>query len=155
VKTGLKVVGVILLLIVASIGIKMCAFPMAAIKNGLDTPREINNAVMNAENAMHNYEWFKQQEADIRRLVKQETNHISTLERFKEMLPGNRSDWDREDKAEYGRLSANITAQKDMVNKAMEDYNAASSMVTKNIFKDNLPSNLSRSWYAQKNLIFQ
>jgi len=132
-----------------------CNFIGSVVDNTLDTPAEINNAVMNGGNAIHTYEWFKQQEADIRRLHKQELNHQLAFDRFKESLAKDRSTWSFFDKDEYQKLSANITAQADMVNKAIENYNAKSSMVTKSIFKDNLPSNLSRSFLAQKELILQ
>lgn len=151
----LKTLGIIAGLILLGFLIKLIAFPIAVVNNTLETPKEINNAVMNAENAIYNYEWFKQQEADIRRLVKQEATHKQTLKDYVEMLPKDRLKWTREDRNEWSRLNSNITAQRNMVDKAMEDYNARSQMVSRNIFKDNLPSNLSRSWYAQQGLIFQ
>lgn len=154
-KNFLIVVGVIFALMVVGLVGKLILFPTTVIHNTLDTPREINNRVMNADNAIYNYEWFVQQEADIERLYQQEQNHIQAFERFKEGLPEDKATWSIFDKDEYQKLSANITAQTDMVNRAIKNYNAKSSMVTKNIFKDNLPSNLRRSWYAQKNLIFQ
>lgn len=134
---------------------KMVFFGKTVVHNTIKTPTQINNRVMNGDNAIYNYEWFKQQEADIERLYLQEKNHIEAFDRFMKGLPENKADWSYFDKEEYGRLSATVTAQKDMLNRAIQNYNAKSSMVTKNIFKDNLPSNLSRSWFAQKNLLFQ
>ena len=110
---------------------------------------------MNGSNAIKNYEWFKQQEADIRKLHQQETNHTQALLRFTDGLPKDKSKWSYFDRDEYQKLSSNITAQKDMVNRAIENYNANSAMVSKNIFKNNLPSNLSRSFYSQKELVLQ
>ena len=37
----------------------------------------------------------------------------------------------------------------------MEDYNAKASMENRAIFKDNLPSNISRAFYAGMNLLNQ
>jgi hypothetical protein len=110
---------------------------------------------MNADNAINSYEWFIQQEKDIERMYTQEQTHLEAFNRFKESLPENRSEYSYFDKEEYQKLSSNITAQTDMLNRAIQNYNAKSAMVTKNIFKDNLPSNLSRSWYSQKQLLFQ
>jgi len=154
-KNAFKVLGVLSAIILFGFIGKIIFFGTTAVHNTLDTPREINNRIMNGDNAIKEYEWFKQQEADIRRLHTQETNHIAALERFKESLPADKTQWNSFDRDDYQKLSANITAQQDMVNRAIENYNAHSSMVTKNIFKDNLPSNLSRSFYAQKDLIFQ
>jgi len=134
---------------------KLLFFGQTIVNNTFSTPTQINNKVMNADNAIDSYEWFVQQEKDIERLYQQEANHIEAFDRFKEGLPKNREKWSFFDKEEYQRLSTNITAQKDMVNRAIQNYNAKSAMVTKNIFKDNLPSNLSRSWYSQKQLLFQ
>jgi hypothetical protein len=39
-----------------------------------------------------------------------------------------------------------------LTNKALEDYNAKSSMVNRAIFKDNLPSNITRAFYAGQQL---
>lgn len=152
---ALKVTGIILSIMMAGILIKLVLFPLTVAHNTIDTPIGINNRVMNADNAIKNYEWFKQQEEDIQRLYVQEKNHLDALNRFIKTLPESRKDWDFMDKEEVSKLSANYTAQKDMVNRAIHNYNAKAKMVTKNIFKDNLPSNLSRSWYSQKKLIFQ
>tara|TARA_R110000850_G_scaffold70208_1_gene155778 strand:- start:914 stop:1366 length:453 start_codon:yes stop_codon:yes gene_type:complete len=144
-----------LLLIMIITTITSCNYIGSVIGNTLDTPAEVNDAVMNGSNAIKNYEWFKQQEADIRKLHQQETNHTEALSRFKDGLPTDKSKWSYFDRDEYQKLSTNITAQKDMVNRALENYNANSSMVSKNIFKNNLPSNLSRSFYSQKQLVLQ
>lgn len=147
--------GVIVGLFLVGILGKALFFGQTVVKNTFKTPTEINNRVMNANNAIQSYEWFIQQEKDIERLYSQEKNHIDAFDRFKESLPTDKSKWSYFDKDEYQKLSSNITAQKDMVNRAIQNYNAKSAMVTKNIFKDNLPSNLSRSWYSQKQLLFQ
>jgi len=154
-KKVLIILGVIIGLFLMGIVGKTLFFGQTVVKNTFKTPTEINNRVMNADNAITSYEWFIQQEKDIERLYTQEQNHLDAFTRFKESLASDRSKWSYFDRDEYQRLSSNITAQKDMVNRALQNYNAKSAMVTKNIFKDNLPSNLSRSWYAQKNLIFQ
>ena len=154
-KSALIILAVFFGILVLGVAGKLLFFGKTIVHNTIDTPREINNRVMNADNAIYNYEWFKQQEADIKRLYLQETNHKLALESYKETLPENTAQWDMFMRDEYSRLSSNYRAQTDMVNRAIANYNAKSSMVTKSIFKDNLPSNLSRSWYAQKHLVFQ
>lgn len=154
-KNTLIAIGIIFGLILVGFITKLIAFPVAIINNTLDTPREINNAVMNGENAIATYEWFKQQEADIQKIFVQEQICQTELDNWLETMPEDKKAWDRLDRDEYSRLRANVTAQKMMYNKAQSDYNAKASMVHKSIFKDNLPTNLSRSWYANKNLVFQ
>ena len=130
----LKVIGIILAFVALGIVGKIVLFGGDIIGNTLDTPREINNTIMNGDNAIKNYEWFKQQEADIERLYLQEETHKSALARFKDGLPEDKASWTIYDRDDYSKLSANITAQTDMLNKAIKDYNAKSGMVTKNIF---------------------
>lgn len=148
-----KIVLIVLAFIVLIIGGKLLLFPATILDTTIRTPAEVNRKIMNAENAIYNYEWFKQQEADIDRLYQQEKHHKSSLTDFVEILSVDRSEWTREDKQEWSRLRSNVTAQADMVNRAIQNYNAKSSMASRNIFKDNLPSNLRRSWFANKKLI--
>lgn len=140
------------LLIFASIGIKALFFPVNTIDKSIDTAYEVVDKTMNGENAIYNYEWFKEQEAYIRQCLKNEEIAKEEWDTFVAMLPEDRAEWTSQDKDEEASLRNSYYALQKLTNKAMEDYNAKSSMVNRAIFKDNLPSNISRAFYAGQQL---
>jgi len=149
------IIGIILAVVFGTLGLKMLFQPVDTVIKSVDMTYDVTDELLDADKAIYNYEWFKQQEADIRRLHQQEQNHQTAYDDYLAVLPEDKTDWDWQDKQELSRLRANVTAQQDMVNKAIEDYNASSSMVSRNIFKNNLPSNISRGLDAGSDLIFQ
>jgi len=138
-------------LILASIGLKVLFFPVNTLDKSVDTAYEVVNDTMNGDNAIYNYEWFKEQEAYIRQCLKNEEIAKEEWDSFVASLPEDRTQWTRQDKEEEASLRNSYYALQKLTNKAIEDYNARSSMVNRAIFKDNLPSNISRAYYAGKN----
>lgn len=150
-KTAFMGLGILVLLLFGGLGAKLLFFPMNSIEKGVDMAYEVTNETLDGKNAIANYEWFKNREAEIEALHKKEVTAQTQLDEFLEMFP-DKENWAREDKTEYSRLRSNVTAVTNMLDSAIEDYNAKSGMVNKSIFKDNLPSNLTRGYYAGKAL---
>jgi hypothetical protein len=151
----MKGVGKVILIILAVVGtiggglvLKAVLFPVNTIDKSMDTAYEVVDEVMDGENALYNYEWFKKQEAYIRECYTNEEIAKEEYELYLSMLPDDREKWDREDKQEEASLRNSYYALQKLTNQAIEDYNANSSMVSKNIFKDSLPSNITRALYA-------
>ena len=147
-----------LLILIMLTALTSCGFifqPIDTVVKGKNMAYETTAEIMTGKNAIYNYEWFKQQEADIKRLAEQFTVAQKAVNTYKADLPENRKDWDREDKNELSRLRANATGVDMMLKQAIGDYNAKSSMVSRSVFKDNLPSNITRSMYVAKDMIFQ
>ena len=132
----------------AVLGLKIVLFPVNTLDKSVDTAYGVVDDTMNSDNAIYNYEWFKTQEAYIRECYTNEEIAKEEYDLFLSMLSENREDWDRDDKLEEASLRNSYYALQKLTNKAIEDYNANSSMVNKNIFKDNLPSNLTRAYYT-------
>jgi hypothetical protein len=132
--------------------VKILFFPAHVTNKAIDTAYGVVDEVMDKNNAIYNYEWFKEQEAYIRQCLKNEEIAKEEWESYKSDLPADREKWTRDDKTEEASLRNSYYALQKLTNKAMEDYNAKASMVTRNIFKDNLPSNIDRALYAGKNL---
>jgi len=139
---------IIFVIIFASVFIKIVFFPINTVDRSIDTAYEVVDKTMNSENAIQNYEWFKEQEAYIRQCYKNEEIAKEEWEQFLSTLPEDRSQWTRDDKQEEASLRNSYYALQKLTNKAIEDYNARSSMVNRAIFKDNLPSNITRAWLA-------
>jgi hypothetical protein len=140
------------LLIAAGIVLKPILFPVHTALQSVDTAYDVVDEVMDKDAAIDNYEWFKKQEAYIWQCLKNEVIAKEEWDNFKKDLPEDREKWTRDDKTEESSLRNSYYALQKLTNKAIEDYNANASMVTKNIFRDNLPSNIDRALYAGKEL---
>ena len=151
-KTALLWIVVILILVFGGLAIKVVFFPLNTIEKSVDTAYEVVKETMTGENAIANYEWFKEQEAYIRQCLKNEQIAQEEYDLYMNMLPTDRADWDRQDKDEEASLRNSLFALQKLTNKAMEDYNSHSNMGNRAIFKDNLPSNITRAYYAGADL---
>jgi hypothetical protein len=151
--SGIKFIFVIAVLFIVIVGVKLILFPVRVVNQNIDTATGIYEKTMDSDNAIYNYEWFKEQEAHIRECLKNEEISKDEWNYFLSQLPGDRTKWSREDKQEESSLRGSYYALQKLTNKAMEDYNAKASMVTRNIFKDNLPSTIDRAWYTGQELM--
>ena len=148
-KDGLKVFGalmliilVVIVLVLGGIGLKALLPPVSVISDSVDMAHEVTDSTLDGQNAIYNYEWFKQQYEDIGALNKKLIRANENVEIFKGDLPESREKWSREDKNELSRLRSIATGINDMLDQAVADYDAKSKMVNRAIFKDNLPSNI-------------
>jgi hypothetical protein len=121
-------------------GLRVLLFPASVANNMIDTAYDANRKVINADNAIYNYEWFKQQYQDIEASKKQLVNARTSLASF-EAAAGDRKDWTFEDKNEHARLMTVVLGIQNNLESQIADYNARASMATRNIFEDSvLPS---------------
>lgn len=152
-KNTLLIIFLIVVLIFGGIAIKVLLFPVHVMDKSVNLAYDTTNKTMTAENAIYNYEWFKEQEAYIRQCYKNEEIAKKEYDMYVSTLSEDREKWDRQDKDEEASLRNSYYALQKLTNKAIEDYNAKSSMVNRAIFKDNLPSNLDRAYLSGKELI--
>lgn len=143
----MKVIGFIVLAIIGvaaigavGMGLRILFFPATVATNMIDTAYDANRQIINADNAIYNYEWFKQKHQDIeatkRQLVAARRNHTN----YRELL-GARDTWTFEDKTEDARLNSVVLGLETNLESQIGDYNARASMATRNIFEDTvLPS---------------
>lgn len=110
--------------------------------NGMS--HQVERKVLNGDTAISTYEWFKQQEADIRAKYSQEERARKSMAEFKDMLPQDMSSWSRQDRDEYLRLKTVADGIGYQVDQMVADYEAKSSMKHKELFKNNLPTNIFR-----------
>ena len=151
-KTVLLWILVVTVLVFGGLTIKIVFFPLNTVEQSVDTAYEVVNETMTGKNAIANYEWFKEQEAYIRQCVTNEQIAQEEYDLYISMLPTDRTTWDRNDKQEEASLRNSLYALQKLTYKAMEDYNSRASMENRAIFKDNLPSNITRAFYAGMNL---
>lgn len=137
-------------LIGLSIGIKILFFPVNTVTKLIDTAYQAQDKVLNADNAIYNYEWFKQQYEDIRATKSKLVNARTTAKQFTEDA-GDRSLWTFEDKTESARLNSVVLGLENHLEQQIADYNARSKMATRNIFENSvLPSYIDALNFIRK-----
>lgn len=139
---GHLVVGLLgfILLGAVGMGLRILFFPATVATNMIDTAYDANAKVINADNAIYNYEWFKQKKGDIEASKKQLLNARANVTAFNSSL-GERSTWTFEDKTESSRLNAVVLGLENNLQSQIADYNARASMATRNIFEDHVLPN--------------
>lgn len=118
-------------------GLRILFFPATVATNMIDTAYDANAKVINADNAIYNYEWFKQKYQDIEATKRQLINAKGTYVSFKTEV-GPRDEWTFEDKQESARLSAIVLGLENNLESQIGDYNARANMATRNIFEDSV-----------------
>lgn len=116
---------------------RVVMFPVQTANNMIDTAYDANKKVINADNAIYNYEWFKQQKADIDATKRQYSLAKQNYDSYVVSL-GDRKEWGFEDKTEVARLNTVVLGLQTNLESQIADYNARASMATRNIFEDHV-----------------
>lgn len=117
--------------------------PWHEFKTEVKSEYDIVDKTMDANNAIYNYEWFKNQENKILALERQIDISVRQRTEFLALYPQSAS-WSQYQQGEYSRLSANIAGQEQLYEKVVADYNAHSEMANRAIFKDGLPLHVEK-----------
>ncbi len=120
--------------------LRVVLFPVNTASKLIDTAYDAQDKILNADNAIYNYEWFKQKKQDIEASKKQLDNANQSLVSF-EASAGVRSTWTFEDKTEDARLRSVNLGLENYLQTQIADYNARASMATRNIFEDHVLPN--------------
>jgi regulatory protein YycI of two-component signal transduction system YycFG len=145
-------IAIVIILIVVGVGIKIFWFPVHTSLKSINSTYEIIDKTLDSNNILANYEWFKRQEEGIQALYKKEARAKEEIAAFEEAYP-DKDKWSKFDKDEYARLRSNLTGVSNILDEAIAEYNARSSMANRAIFKENLPVNISRAFYTGLDLI--
>lgn len=123
---------IIVLLVMGTIWmIKAVLFPV-----GVAT--DIVKKTFDADNIIHNYEWFKQMAEDLDAAEKRVNITTEALAQFKEDLKEvSRKDWGFEDKDQYATFNTDLRGQKAHLEQMKADFRARSKMANRAIFKGN------------------
>lgn len=140
-KWILFVLGTFVALSIGGIVLGIVALPFHAASNLVDTGHGIIDKTLNADNAIYNYEWFKQQVQDIK--ANQQKSQIADQAVISfESSAGTRSEWTFEDKTEDSRLRSVAQGLHAQDANLVADYNARSSEANRSIFQDGLIPNV-------------
>jgi hypothetical protein len=97
-------------------------------------PGRVAVQVSGTNNIITNYEWFKQTYQSVKAIDVKIGNAETSITSFKDGM-GPRSEWDFEDKTEYGRLSSIVLGLQNQRADMVATYNARSKMATRSVFK--------------------
>jgi hypothetical protein len=125
-------------MVVGTFAIKALYFPVHTANQELDTAYDAVSKTVNADNAIYNYEWFKQTLSDIEKVQNQYQNAVLTYSDFKDGLPSLRSEWTFEDKNEDSRLRSVVDGLYNHREELIANYNARAKMANRNIFQDSI-----------------
>lgn len=115
-------------------------FPWHVFNRQVDLAYDATNQTLNADNAIYNYEWFKQTHQDI--IANQEKIDNARIARDNfELSAGDRSTWTFEDKNEHARLNSIVLGLQNHQSQVVANYNARASMANRNIFEDSILPN--------------
>lgn len=141
---GLMAIGAV------SMGLRVLFFPATVATNMIDTAYDANRQIINADNAIYNYEWFKQKKADIDASKSQLDIAKRNNDSYVASL-GDRSTWGFEEKGEVARLNAVVLGIENNIQNQIQDYNARANMATRNIFEDHvLPNYIDALTFIRK-----
>lgn len=142
---------VVIILVFGGIGVKVVLFPVQKVSNVVDTAYDVNKKVMDADNAISSYKYFLNQAEAIKAKYLDEEVAKKSISNYKENLNTDKNKWSDSDKNELSRLQTVADAISYQTNSMIADYNAKSADVTTNIWKDNLPSTMSKAFIANAN----
>jgi hypothetical protein len=150
-KNFLTGLAIVLVLVFGGIAIKSLLFPVHVANKLVQTAYDATNKTLNADNAIYNYEWFKQQLEDINGAKEKYNNAYQAVLDYKAELPTDRKEWYREDVEEYNRLNSVANGTKQYVVDLVANYNARTKMANRAIFQDSiLPSYIDALTFLKK-----
>lgn len=136
-KGFITVILVITFLIVGGLLIKVAFFPIHTVNNLVDTAYDVQDKTLNADNAIYNYEWFKQTHEDIKATENKIINAQKRMDEFKADA-GERINWTFDDKQAYSILTSNLSGLESYYEDLIAQYNARAKMANRNIFDDKI-----------------
>jgi hypothetical protein len=115
--------------------LRLVLLPVRVVDKSIGTVEGVIDKTLTADNAIYNYEWFKQQVEDIKAIKAKAVVADDAVNSF-EFAAGIRKDWTFEDKNEDARLRAVAQGLRSQLEDMIATYNARTKMANRNIFQD-------------------
>lgn len=114
-------------------------FPFLPWFEERDAGQEVVEQTYDAEQAIQNYEWFRQQHNDIEAQRNIIDNNYDELDRFYSTYGENPDEWDRTAQERHSRIQQRITGNQNALEQMVAEYNARSEQANNALFKCHLP----------------
>ena len=142
-----KAIAIIVVILIAVFAagwiLKAALLPVFTVTKQVDSAGDIIGKTYEAENAVYNYEWFKQRFEDIKATETKISQTKQNMEDYRELY-GNASEWDWQTKQDYNSLNKVYLGQQNYYEEIVATYNARSKMANREIFKDKLPLHVDK-----------
>lgn len=133
--TGLAAIGIVSGLVVAGAAAGLLTLPFRAVSG-------VAERTFNADNMIHNYEWFKQQYQDVQAIGVKIGVAEGAISAF-EASAGDRGTWKFDDRQEWSRLNTILLGLRGQRASMVAEYNAKTQMANRNLFRTgDLPAEL-------------
>lgn len=133
----LVILGLVAVLVIMIVGYFF--FPFAQFTEQRDSGEEILREQQDAEKALENYRWFRQQYFEIKEQRAQLNNSYEELDRFYATYGEDPNNWDRTTRTTHDRIQQRITGNANQLDSLTTDYNARSADASRAVFKCSLP----------------
>ncbi|WP_242289177.1 MULTISPECIES: hypothetical protein [unclassified Bacillus cereus group] len=141
-KTTFKIILTLFVLSFVGVAVKVIFFPAHVANKAVDTTTGVIDKTLNTDNALTNYEQFKDGYNGAKAMVQNIKNAEKSLKDI-ESLYGEPNTWTKDIRSKHSFLQQNIDGYLMQYQSIVKDYNSNSSKVNRNLFKDkNLPSEL-------------
>jgi len=134
-KIGLVIMAAVLVLNLIS----FIWFPFLPWFEEREAGQEVVEQTYDAESAIDNYEWFRNQYHEIQAQRAQLENSWSELDRFYDTYGEDPDGWTRDVREEHSRIQKRITGNQQILEDLVAEYNARSDMANRELFKCGLP----------------
>lgn len=114
-------------------------FPFLPWFEERDAGQEVVEQTYDAEQAIQNYEWFRQQHNDIEAQRNIIDNNYDELDRFYSTYGENPDEWGRTAQERHSRIQQRITGNQNALEQMVAEYNARSEQANNALFKCHLP----------------
>lgn len=114
-------------------------FPFLPWFEQRDAGEQIVREQIDAEKAIQNYEWFREQWNDIQAQRAQIENLRDRHERFHDTYGNDSSEWPRDVREDHDRIQTRITGNQNALEQMVAEYNARSDQAHREMFKCHLP----------------
>ena len=149
-SSKLKGIGAVVIIIASLVALSALGWGIQAaflgpktVTTQISSAGDIIEKTYDADNAIYNYEWFKQQYADIQAAEKIISNTAEIRNDYIDMY-GDPKEWGWQTKADYNSINTKYLGQKNHYETLVEDYNARASMANRNVFQDKLPLHVDK-----------
>ena len=140
----MKIFGIVVLtiigIVVLGIGaraLRVALLPVRVFDRTVQTAEQIVDKTLTGDNAIYNYEWFKQTWEDLKAISRKGEIAAAAVATF-ESSAGARTTWTFEDKGEHARLSAIVQGLRSQFEDVQAQYDARAKMANRSIFKDGI-----------------
>jgi len=135
-------VAVVIGILLTSLFMRVVLFPAHVADKAMDTAEGVVDQTLNANNALFNYENFKDLYNGAKAQKANIENTLKKMDDLKEMY-GEPTEWTKDIREEHSFMKDTLSGYEMQYQSLVKEYNSDSSKLNRNLFKDNnLPEEL-------------